>query len=259
MNSQHSWSLLGAGVLACAVIGVTPRPASAQLIGSVTGDHHKLPVTAVGCLQREKDYRHAHDSGQGGFLRTGAGDGDEYILVNATVGVASMHVEAVTEAESANCLASSDNGQAIELTGHGEKELDPFVGRRVVISGMLKNAKHDPEAVGTSGAFTPVPRSGGVDILGSELELREINVDSFALAPVMAPAREAAIAPAEPAPIAAAPEPTPEPTPEPQAPQTAAAPELPKTASPLPTIGLIGLLSLAGAFGLRLLGRERLS
>ena len=258
MNTQHSCSLVTAGVLACAVIGVAPRPASAQVLGSVTGDHHKLPVTAVGCLQREKDYRHQHDSGRGGFLRTGAGDGDEYILVNATVGVASMHVEPATEAESANCLASPDNGQAIELTGHGEKDLDPLVGRRVVISGMLKNAKHDPEAVGTSGAFTPVPRSGGVDILGSELELREINVDSFALAPVLIPRKEAAIAPAEPAPIAAAPEPAPQPAPATEE-AVIIAEELPKTASPLPTLGLIGLLSLAGAFGLRLFRRVQLS
>jgi len=254
MNTQHSCSLVTAGVLACAVIGVAPRPASAQVLGSVTGDHHKLPVTAVGCLQREKDYRHAHDSGGGR-----PGQGNEYILVNATVGVASMHVEPATEAESANCLASPDTGQAIELTGHGEKDLDPLVGRRVVIGGMLKNAKHDPEAVGTSGSFTPVPRSGGH--LGSELHLREINVDSFALAPVLAPRaiEEPAIAPAEPAPIAAAPEPAPEPAPEAPAPQVAAAPELPKTASPLPTIGLIGLLSLAGAFGLRLFRRVQLS
>jgi hypothetical protein len=263
MNTQHSWSLAAAGVLACAVIGVTPRPASAQLIGPLTEDHHKLPVTAVGCLQTEKDYRHLHDSGRGGFLRTGAGEGDEYILVHATVGVASMHVEPATEAENANCLASPDNGQAIELTGHPERDLAPFVGRRVVISGMLKHAKHDPEAVGTSGAFTPVPTSGGIDITGAELKLREINVESFALAPVMAPRAEEeaaiAIAPAEPGPVASAPEPAPEPAAEPQAPQTAAAPELPKTASPLPTIGLIGLLSLAGALGLRLFGRVRLS
>ena len=260
MNTQHSWSLLTVGVLAGAVIGIAPRPALAQL-GPITEDHHKLPVTAVGCLQREKDYRHQHDSGRGGFLRTGAGDGDEYILVNATVGVASMHVEPASEAESANCLASPENGQAIELTGHGEKDLDPLVGRRVVISGMLKNAKHDPEAVGTSGAFTPVPRSGGVDILGSELELREINVDSFALAPVLAPRpkEEAAIAPAEPAPIAPAAEPAPQPAPVTEEAAVIVAQELPKTASPLPTVGLIGLLSLAGAFGLRLFGRVRLS
>ena len=136
MNTQHSCSLLTVGVVACAVIGLAPRPASAQL-GAITGDHHKLPVTAVGCLQRETDYRHQHDSGRGGFLRTGAGDGDEYILVNATVGVASMPVEPATEAESANCLASPDNGQAIELTGHGERDLDPLVGGTVVLFGCL--------------------------------------------------------------------------------------------------------------------------
>ena len=251
MNTQHSCSLLTAGVLACAVIGVAPRPASAQVLGSVTGDHHKLPVTAVGCLQREKEYRQTHDSGKGR-----SGQGDEYILVNATVGVASMHVEPATEAESNNCLASPDNGQAIELTGHGEKDLDPLVGRRVVITGMLKNAKHDPEAVGTSGAFTPVPRSGGH--VGSELHLREINVDSGALAPVIIPRNEAAIAPAEPAPVAA-PEPAPQPEPAAEVAEVIVAPELPKTASPLPTIGLIGLLSLAGAFGLRLFRRVQLS
>ncbi len=171
-----------------------------------------------------------------------------------------MHVEPATEAESANCLASPDDGQAIELTGHGEKDLDPFVGRRVVINGMLKHAKHDPEAVGTSGAFTPAPRGSGVDILGSDLDLREINVDAFALAPVMAaPAKEeAAIAP-EPAPApAAAAEPAPQPAPATEE-AVIIAEELPKTASPLPLIGLIGMLSLAGALGLRLLGLARLS
>ena len=255
MNTQHSCSLLTAGVLACAVTGFAPRPALAQ---AVIGDHHKLPVTAVGCLQREKAYRRQHSEGRGGFLRTGAGDGDEFILVNAAIGVQPMNVAPATEAENANCAASRDNGQAFELTGHSEDDLAPYIGRRVVVNGMLKHAKHDPETVGTTGEFTPRPTDGGVDITGAELELREINVESFALAPVMAARIEAPIAP-EPEPEAApapAPEPAPqaEPAPAP-APQQAAAPELPKTASPLPAIGLIGLLSLAGAFGLRLFAR----
>ena len=261
MNTQHSCSLLAAGVLACAVIGLAPRPASAQ-IGSVTGDHHKLPVTAVGCLEREKDYRKQHSEGRGGFLRTGNGASNEYILVNAMIGVSSMHVEPVTEAESVNCLGSPDNGQAFELTGHNEKNLYPLVGRRVVINGMLKHAKHDPQAVGTSGTFTPVPTNGGIDITGGELALREINVEAFALAPVAAPVREeAAIVAPEPAP-----EPAPQPAPEPQAapepapaPAPAPEPELPKTASPLPAIGLIGLIALAGAFGFRYVDRVRQS
>ncbi|HKC55973.1 MAG TPA: hypothetical protein VKC35_07595 [Vicinamibacterales bacterium] len=258
MNTQHSCSLMTAGVLACAVVGFAPRPASAQaVIDSVVGDHHKLPVTAVGCLQSEKEYRRAHDSGRGGFLRTGNGESNEFILVNATIGLSSMQVAPASEAEVNNCAASPDNGQAIELTGHAEHDLGPMVGRRVVVNGMLKHAKHDPEAVATSGEFTPRPTGGGIDLTGGELALREINVDAFALAPIAAPVREAAvIAPPEPAP-APAPEPEPQAAPAPQPAPAAPAPELPKTASPLPTVGLIGLLSLAGAFGLRLFARAR--
>jgi len=55
-----------------------------------------------------------------------------------------------------------------------------------VLNGMLKHAKHDPEAVGTSGEFTPRPTGGGIDLTGAELALREINVDAFALAPIAA-------------------------------------------------------------------------
>ena len=85
-----------------------------------------------------------------------------------------------------------------------------------------------------------------------------------AAAPPPAPAPEP---PAE-APVAAAPPPPPPPPPAPEpapAPQTTAAPEpprqvaqapLPKTASPLPLIGLIGLLSLSAAAGMRVLRRR---
>jgi hypothetical protein len=246
MNTQHKYSLLTACVLACAVVGFAPRPASAQVIGSVTGDHHKLPVTAVGCLQRERDYRSEHSK------HHSRGVSNEYVLVNATMGVPSMQIAPAPEAEVNNCLTSQGNGQAFELTGRGERGLEPFVGRRVVISGELKHAKHDPEAVGTSGDFIPIPKGGDL-IGGGDLELREVNVDSFALAPIAAPIREEPAYTPEPAP-APAPEPVPQAAPEPQAPPPApAAPELPKTASPLPAIGLIGLFSLAGALGLRLL------
>jgi hypothetical protein len=96
--------------------------------------------------------------------------------------------------------------------------------------------------------------------------------------PAPAPAPEAEVAAAPPpepppapappaaAPVAAAPPAPPPPAPEPPpAPQTAAAPEpprqvaqapLPKTASPLPLIGLIGLLALFAAAGLRVVRRR---
>ena len=250
MNTQHTYSLLAAGVLACAVGGFSARTASAQgPLDAVTGDHHKLPVTAVGCLQRERDYRaeHSKHASRGGV-------GNEYVLVNSTVGVPSMPIAPAPEADVNNC-STQGNGQSIELTGRGERDLEQFVGRRVVISGDLKHARHDPEAVGTSGEFTPISKGKPLEG-GGDLHLREVNVESFALAPIAAPVREeAALAPPEPAPARAQePEPQAAPAPTPT-PQAAPAPELPKTASPLPTVGLIGLLSLAGAFGLRLFAR----
>lgn len=63
--------------------------------------------------------------------------------------------------------------------------------------------------------------------------------------------------PAKPAVAEAAPEPEPQPEPRPAEP--APAPQLPAqlpgSASPLPLIGLVGLLSLAASFGLRVLGK----
>ena len=84
--------------------------------------------------------------------------------------------------------------------------------------------------------------------------LRELDVLAFRLIPVVAP-RAAAPAPA-PAPAAApAPAPAPAPVAAAPAPAPAPAPEapraLPKTASPVPFIGLVGVLLLAGGIALR--------
>jgi LPXTG-motif cell wall-anchored protein len=252
MSNRSTYSVLGAAVLASTFFGWGGRAASAQ-----TGDH-KMAVTAVGCLQAEREYRRNTESSK--FAGTGIGLNDEYVLIDAVIGGPSMNVQPITEQEnSTNCIAARGTGQAFELTGHGEDSLAGLVGRRVVIHGMLKHAKHDTGPVGTSGTFY-----SGTDQRWtgprSDLELREINVESFSLVPVMAAAKNEPVilgAP-EPAP-AAAPEPEPAPAAEaaPQQPAPAAAPVLPKTASPLPAIGLIGLLSLMGAAGLRLFRRQR--
>jgi hypothetical protein len=122
---------------------------------------------------------------------------------------------------------------------------------------MLKHAKHDSGPVGTSGTFTPEPTNGGPS-LGSDLKLREINVEGASLVPI------AVIPEAEPV-IHPAPEPAPAPptvyeAPQAPAPVAPAAPApvapLPKTASPLPAIGLIGLMSLALGVGLRIFNRR---
>jgi hypothetical protein len=244
MSSRFTRSVLAATIVASAFAGWGSRAALA-------GDD-KMAVTAVGCLQGEREYRREHEHSK--FAGTGTGLSNEYILIDAVIGGPEMAVTPSTEQESTHCIAARGNGQAFELTGAGEDALAPLLGRRVVIHGMLKHAEHDTP-VGTSGTFTPVPTNGGSP-LGSDLKIREINVESASLAPVAEAARN------EPA-IFGAPEPQPEPPPaaaEPQAPAPAAEPEkpapaLPKTASPLPLIGLIGLLSLACGLGLRLFNR----
>jgi hypothetical protein len=248
MSSRFTRSVLAATIVASTFAGWGSRVALA-------GDD-KMAVTAVGCLQSEREYRRQHHSSK--FAGTGVGLNDEYILIDAVIGGPSMAVAPSTEQESTNCIAARGTGQAFELTGRGEPELAALVGHRVVIQGMLKHAGHDTGPVGTSGTFTPQPTNGGPSP-GADLKLREINVESATIAPVMAAARN------EPA-IFGAPEPEPEPpaaAAEPQAAPAAAptpeqpAPALPKTASPLPAIGLIGLMSLACALGLRLFNRTR--
>jgi hypothetical protein len=166
---------------------------------------------------------------------------------------------------------------AYELTGSHERDAGAFVGRRVQVTGMQKHAKTEP--VGTSGTLRP---TGGFDPLGHELHLFELDVASVGEIP---PARAAAppaptapesVAARAPQPEAVPPAPPETPSeaaaaPEPPAAQAAAQPiergaveqpervaraELPRTASPLPLVGLIGLVSFVGAAGLRALRRR---
>ena len=246
MSTLYTRSMLTAAVLACAFAGAGVRPALAQ---------HRMAVTAVGCLQGEREYRRGHESTK--FAGTGVGLNDEYVLIDAVIGGSSMNVAPISEQESLNCTASRGSRQAFELKGKAESGLASYLGRRVVIRGMLLHAKHD--AVATDGkTFTPAPTSGGTDILNHDLDLREINVESVSLMPIKAAAKN------EPT-IIGAPEPQPETAPavepapapaEPAAQAPAPAPTLPKTASPLLAIALVGLLSLLGAGALRLFNRQ---
>jgi hypothetical protein len=215
-----------------------------------------MSVTAVGCLQSEREYRRQHESSK--FAGTGYGLNDEYVLIDAVIGGPDLNVEPVTEQE-ASCVTGQGTGQAFELTGHGEDDLAQFLGRRVVIHGMLKHAKHDTGPVGTSGTFTPIPTGGGPS-LGSDLEIREINVEGATLVPIRVIAEAAPVihgAPEEPVPAPAPVAEAPPQAPAPIAPAPAPiAPALPKTASPLPVIGFIGLMSLALGVGLHLFNRR---
>jgi hypothetical protein len=159
-------------------------------------------------------------------VRGGKGDKkDDYVLARVRRGP----IESVPEGS-----CSADSGADALQIDNPEKGITPaMLGRWVQISGRLeKETDKDPD------------------------NLRELDVQSARLVPVVPP-RVAVATPAPapvpaprartpepPPPVAAAPAPAPEPTPEP-------ARALPHTASNRPASALVGLLLLAGALTLR--------
>jgi hypothetical protein len=244
MTIRHACSsAVTAGLLTCGVAVFAQTSGQAQSVNDLGEEGG--PITIVGCLQREPDYR--RQEGTGGVR---AGMGNEYILVNTTIG-------SLPSVPEATCT-TTNTGAAVELTGGRERRLDKsLVGHWVEVSGMLKKAKLEG-AVGTSGSVTPRP-TGGFDPFGHDLKLREVNVESFRVVPVSAPLA-----------ARAAPEPAIEPEPAPPQPVTPEQPaattgvqaqvqpeQLPHTASALPLTGTIGLIAFAGALALRAFGRWR--
>jgi hypothetical protein len=215
-----------------AALALTSAAAFAQ-----SSKQPETPVTLVGCIQKEADYRKTHDLGKGGTAGTGVGRSDEYVLINASRGsTASPNIDCSFQGQT----------EAYELTGRREHDLAPYVGKVVQISGTMKEARTKPLPSGE-----PSP-TGGFDPLKKDLRLFEVEVSSF-----QAPAGVAASAAPAPSPVE-----TPRAEAQPPAPgepprQIARADtELPRTASPVPLAGLAGILSLAGALGARLLRRR---
>jgi len=163
-----------------------------------------------------------------GCLQQTGKHNDKYFLANPSTNI-------VTSVSDPAC--TPDGGQMIELEGIHKLHLDPSIGHWVEMSGKLEGSHHKPE----------------------------LRVKSFRQVPVVivraAEAPPATAAPAPP-PVAAAPEPpaptiTPAPEEKPAATtgtlQTA---KLPRTASPLPAIGLLSLMSLGLGVGLHLFRRR---
>ena len=173
-------------------------------------------ITIVGCVSTQR-----------------IGSEDTFVLAKPTVG----HVASVSDA---SCTASEAD-QVVKLQDEHERGFGTeMLGRWVEVTGrMEKNRPH---------------KAGGI---------RELHIKAFAAVPVEAP-KAAAVMPAT--------EPIPEPVAQP-APFVAAPvaevvveerpvatagvrTELPKTATSLPLVGLIGFVSLAGGVLLRLLDRR---
>jgi len=225
--------------LTCALAAATLLTVlSTQTYAKNTFKAPKTPISLTGCIQREADYRRQHGLGKGGFLGFGGGLGNEYVLINT----------APYPRRGAGDCATATGGEAYELTGSEEGDLGQFVGERVAITGMRKAAEID--------AATGRPTGGRQ--AGYDLRLYEVDVESFAPAPV--PARTIARLRERPTVRRS----------QPQANQNLSrqapvqrrsnidghADQLPASGSPLPLIGLVGFLSLAGGLTLRLARRR---
>ena len=152
------------------------------------------------------------------------GEKGKYVLARVRKGPASSVPEGSCTTDAGADALMVDNPEKAKIT-------DAMVGRWVEISGRLESeTSKNPD------------------------NLRELDVMSARLVPVAAPptpgpAPTPAPAPApRPAPTV---EPRPTPAPAPAPAPTPEAPKLPKTASPLPAIGVAGLLSMAGSLVLR--------
>jgi hypothetical protein len=195
----------------------------------------ETPIALAGCIQRETEYRRQNNSGKGGFLGFGGGLGDEYVLVNASRGADGAFGDCTT----------ATGGDAYELTGSAEDDLESFVGQRVALTGTRKEAEID--------AATGQPTGGRQ--AGDDLRLFEVEVASF----------RALAAPVQTDTVARAPQEPPRFEEDQQQPETGGVgtsavqrprsidenDQLPRTASPLALTGLLGVLSLAGVAALR--------
>src|SRR4029453_1249949 len=111
-------TIVGVALLASttAFAQTTPNTTTASTSTTAQRESPAQPVTLIGCVQKESDYRKAHNIKKGGGLNMGIGDGDEFMLINATR--VSGGVPSVTTV--GDCTAGS--GEAFELTGPKEEQ-----------------------------------------------------------------------------------------------------------------------------------------
>ena len=125
-------------------------------------------MTVTGCVQREADYRRSKDAGKGGVANTGVGAGNEFVLVGASAAGAAA---SASPRPSETVGTSGAAGDAYELTGSGEGQLEQYVGKKVELVGK-------PKAMGPGGAAANRPAQAAEEAVGKDLKLREFEVIS---------------------------------------------------------------------------------
>jgi hypothetical protein len=204
------------------------------------------PTTVVGCVMMETDYRRAHGLGKGAI--GGAGLGDEYVLVDASVmpvastsdttNASSGAAAGSSPSTSASC-AENGTGTAYRTTGARERELKPFLGQRVEVTGHFQHARDTNTSATQRGKLPP-----------------EIVVASYRAAPdEQASNASTTAAASEPAPSSPASSSVEASNETANTAPVGTSGRLPKTAGEEPLIALIGMISLGAGVGLRLLRR----
>lgn len=218
MKSAINTAACAAAVLACGMAvfaEATQQPAQSPsqpaaqepaAAAPSAADAQQEMTTLVGCVQREAEYRQAKSEGAGGVAGTGAGVANEFVLVNAAPASATTAEAATPAAPGAKAGeeavgTSGSTGIAYELTGAGEGQLQQYVGRRVEVIGRAKTESSAGARPGvstgstgssTTGAATGAPAgattgsasgrpaqpTGGVDLMGQDLNLKEFEVVS---------------------------------------------------------------------------------
>lgn len=183
MKRLFAGSILMTGVLAFGIVAftdaaaqtppqqtpTTTSPTQAPSQQATAGES----ITITGCVQREADYRQAHNLGKGGTAGTGAGVGNEYVLVNAS---RSTGASAPAATGTTGAAPAGSAGDAFELTGPNESQAGQHVGKRVEIVGKLKPGETGP--AGATGGPTAGAPPRGVDVTSADLKLREIEITS---------------------------------------------------------------------------------
>jgi hypothetical protein len=167
------YALMFATAAAWSVAAFAQAPAQNPSTATATAPS-QAPVTIVGCVEKESDYRAGRDQGKGGVAGTGIGAGNEFVLTNASMAnsTGAVGTSGTTPSTSASSMTMS-----YELTGSGEGQAAAFVGKRVEVMGRLK--AEEIGAAGPTGGPTAGAPPSGVDVASKDLKLREFEVTSI--------------------------------------------------------------------------------
>jgi hypothetical protein len=94
--------------------GQQPSTSTSSASQSSSSASGQQPVTVTGCIEREADFRKAHEEGRGGVAGTGVGTGNEFVLISATSAASGAAGTATPTGTSGSA------SMAYELTGPNE-------------------------------------------------------------------------------------------------------------------------------------------